>query len=108
MTPTRSLPAPLALGGAVAIGLMTAIQARINGVLGVRLDDGIVAGLVSFSVGLAALVVAIVLAVLFGYQWTQSRFFVGQSSAGNVAIYQGVQQNLGPIVLSHIYEEFSF
>ena len=49
----------MALGGAVAIGVMTAIQARINGVLGVRVDDGIVAGLVSFSVGLLALAVVI-------------------------------------------------
>ncbi|QNA94220.1 DMT family transporter [Microbacterium sp. Se63.02b] len=38
---------------------MTAIQARINGVLGVRVDDGIVAGLLSFSVGLLALVAVI-------------------------------------------------
>nr|WP_206706077.1 DMT family transporter [Microbacterium ginsengiterrae] len=35
---------------------MTAVQARVNGVLGVRIDDGIVAGLISFSVGLALLV----------------------------------------------------
>ncbi len=59
MPETRRLPAPLALGGAVAIGVMTAIQARINGVLGVRVDDGIVAGLLSFSVGLLALVAVI-------------------------------------------------
>ncbi len=55
MTPARRLPAPLALGGAVAIGVMTAIQARINGVLGVRVDNGIVAGFLSFAVGLVAL-----------------------------------------------------
>ncbi|MGN7965686.1 DMT family transporter [Microbacterium sp. 22179] len=59
MTPTRSLPAPLAIGGAVAIGVMTAIQARINGVLGIRLGDGIVAGLVSFAVGTAVLAVIV-------------------------------------------------
>ena len=59
MTDTRRLPAPLALGGAVAIGVMTAIQARINGVLGVRVDNGIVAGFVSFSVGLVALAAVI-------------------------------------------------
>ncbi len=41
---------------------MTAIQARINGVLGVRIDDGIVAGLVSFTAGLVLL--AVVTAVL--------------------------------------------
>lgn len=57
MTERRTLPASVALGGAVAIGAMTGIQARINGVLGVRLHDGIVAGLVSFSVGLALLVI---------------------------------------------------
>ncbi len=44
----------------MAIGVMTAIQARINGVLGVRVDDGIVAGFVSFSVGLLALAVVII------------------------------------------------
>lgn len=38
---------------------MTAVQARINGVLGVEVDNGIVAGLISFSVGLAALAVVI-------------------------------------------------
>jgi len=38
---------------------MTAIQARINGVLGVRVDNGIVAGLISFAVGLLALIVVI-------------------------------------------------
>lgn len=59
MTEPRRIPAPLALGGAAAIGVMTAIQARINGVLGVRVDDGVVAGLISFAVGLLALIVAI-------------------------------------------------
>ncbi|MFP1603037.1 DMT family transporter [Microbacterium sp. 2216-1] len=59
MTETRRMPAWIALGGAVAIGVMTAVQARINGVLGVRLDDGIVAGLVSFAVGLTALLIVV-------------------------------------------------
>lgn len=59
MSDSRRLPVPVALGGAIAIGAMTAIQARINGVLGVRLDDGIVAGLVSFAVGLGALALVI-------------------------------------------------
>lgn len=59
MTPTRRLSAPVALGAAVAIGVMTAIQARINGVLGVAVDDGIVAGLISFVVGLLALMIVI-------------------------------------------------
>ncbi|WP_067201746.1 DMT family transporter [Microbacterium sp. XT11] len=56
MTDSRRLPAPVALGGAVAIGVMTAVQARVNGVLGVRVDNGIVAGFISFSVGLVVLI----------------------------------------------------
>lgn len=60
MTSTRRLSPAVALGGAVAIGVMTAIQARINGVLGVRVDNGIVAGLISFAVGFLALIVVIV------------------------------------------------
>jgi transporter family-2 protein len=59
VTDTPRLPAVVALGGAVAIGMMTAVQARINGVLGVRLEDGVVAGLVSFLVGLVVLIVVI-------------------------------------------------
>ncbi len=54
-------PTPRSSGprGAVAIGVMTAVQARINGVLGVRVDNGIVAGFLSFAVGLVALAVVI-------------------------------------------------
>ena len=37
------------------------------------------------------------------YSWTQSQYFVGEHE-GYVAIYQGVQQNLGPIELSHVVE----
>lgn len=55
----RPLPAPVALGGAVAIGVMTAVQARVNGVLGVRVDNGIVAGFISFAVGFLILIVVI-------------------------------------------------
>lgn len=51
------------------------------------------------------LVVAIVLAIFLGIQWTQSRFYVGHAADGNVAIFQGVQQSLGPIALSHVYDE---
>ncbi|WP_127819104.1 DMT family transporter [Microbacterium sp. CPCC 204701] len=51
------IPAALALGGAVAIGVMTAVQARINGQLGVHLDDGFVAAVISFGSGLVILIV---------------------------------------------------
>jgi protein phosphatase len=50
------------------------------------------------------LVVAIVLAGILGYEWTQSRYYVG-SSSGKVAIFQGVQQSLGPISLSHVHSK---
>ncbi len=50
------MPAWLALGGAVLVGVLTALQARVNGQLGVRLDDGLVAAVVSFGSGLIILV----------------------------------------------------
>ncbi len=51
------MPAWLALSGAVLVGVFTALQARVNGQLGLRLDDGLVAAAVSFGSGLAILVV---------------------------------------------------
>ncbi len=42
--------------------------------------------------------------LFFGYQWTQTRYFVG-SQDGNVAIFQGVQQDVGPITLSHLHTD---
>ncbi len=47
---------------------------------------------------------ALVTAAIVGYNLTQQRYFVG-ASGGKVAIFQGVQQNLGPIVLSQLVEE---
>lgn len=54
----RRLPLWVALAGAVLVGIMTAVQARINGELGLRLEDGFVAAAISFGSGLAILVVA--------------------------------------------------
>jgi PPM family protein phosphatase len=42
--------------------------------------------------------------IVAAYQWTQTRFYVGESD-GTVAIYQGVQQGIGPISLSSVYQE---
>ncbi|WP_203581099.1 DMT family transporter [Microbacterium hibisci] len=53
----RRLPAWIGLGGAALIGVLTAVQARINGQLGVRLDDGFAAAVVSFGSGLVVLIV---------------------------------------------------
>ncbi|WP_417511146.1 DMT family transporter [Microbacterium sp.] len=73
----------MALGGAVSIGAMTAIQARINGVLGMRIDDGIVAGLISFTVGLVFLLVVTAA--------------MPQTRAGAVRLVQGVRTRRIPI-----------
>ncbi|MEW1963450.1 DMT family transporter [Microbacterium sp. NPDC077644] len=73
----------MALGGAVAIGVMTAIQARVNGVLGVRIDDGIVAGLVSFTAGLIILVAVTVA--------------VPSSRAGAARLWNGLRTRHVPI-----------
>ncbi|MWC00222.1 SpoIIE family protein phosphatase [Agromyces sp. MMS17-SY077] len=51
------------------------------------------------------LVAAITTVAYFGYQWTQTRFYVGEAPSGVVAIYRGVQQNLGPISLHELYRE---
>ena len=46
---SRALSPAVALGGAVLVGVLTALQARINGQLGLRLGDGFVAAAISFS-----------------------------------------------------------
>jgi protein phosphatase len=58
---------------------------------------------ITWSVGIAIIAIAVVLGVILGYQWTQSRYYVGESD-GTVAIYRGVQQGIGPIPLSSVYE----
>jgi len=50
------------------------------------------------------LIGAIVTTFLLGYQWTQTRYYVGEYN-GRVAIYQGIQQDLGPISLHELYTE---
>ena len=51
------LPAGVALAGAVLVGVLTAIQARINGQLGLRIGDGFVAAVISFGSGLVVLLI---------------------------------------------------
>lgn len=58
-----------------------------------------------FSVVAAAVLVILLAAgAWFGYAWTQTRYYVGESN-GKVAIFNGISQTLGPIKLSHIYKE---
>ncbi|ERG64204.1 hypothetical protein L332_07030 [Agrococcus pavilionensis RW1] len=55
---------------------------------------------ISWSIGaVLAIALAVTLSAMF-YSWTQDRFFVGVNDSGNVAIYQGIQQQIGPFVLA--------
>ena len=56
----------------------------------------------------AALVTAVVLVVaagaaVLGYRWTQEQYYVGLAD-GDVAIYRGIPQTIGPLVLSRVVE----
>lgn len=59
---------------------------------------------VTWFVVIVLLAAAIAAGLFFGYRWTQTHYYVGVSD-GRVAIYQGVQQSIGPIVLSSVIEE---
>ncbi|NLA65597.1 MAG: serine/threonine-protein phosphatase, partial [Leucobacter sp.] len=56
-----------------------------------------------WTLGLLAVVAVLLGGVALGYQWTQSRYFVG-TDGQTVIIYQGVQQNIGSISLSSVAE----
>jgi transporter family-2 protein len=55
----RHVPVWLALACAVVAGLLVAVQSRLNGELGARLDDGFAAALISFGSGLVILLIAL-------------------------------------------------
>jgi protein phosphatase len=57
----------------------------------------------TWLVAIILLTLSIVGGTFLGYEWTQTRYFVGVEGA-TVAIYQGVQQDLGPIKLSSVYD----
>ena len=61
---------------------------------------------ITWSVGVVLVVGMIVAALVAGYQWTQTRYFVGVAD-DTVAIFQGVQQNFGPFPLSNVIVETS-
>jgi len=61
---------------------------------------------ISWLVFIAVVLAAIVAAAIVGYQFTQQHFYVGDDN-GRVAIFQGVQQDVGPIKLSHVFETTS-
>ncbi len=57
----------------------------------------------SWLIFVAVVVALAVAAAIVGYQFTQRHYFVGVHD-GQVAIFQGVQQDIGPISLSHVLE----
>lgn len=57
MTPVSRLPVVASLAMAVVAGLAIPVQGRINGALGLRLNDGIAAASVSFTTGLVLMIV---------------------------------------------------
>jgi serine/threonine protein phosphatase PrpC len=59
---------------------------------------------ITWLVSIGIIVIAVVVGVILAYQWTQMHYYVGNDS-GKVAIYRGVQQDLGPIHLSSVYEK---
>lgn len=57
---------------------------------------------VTWLVVVAIAIAAIITTVVIAFQWTQTHYYVGVADDGTVAIFQGVQQNIGPISLSHV------
>jgi serine/threonine protein phosphatase PrpC/ABC-type cobalt transport system substrate-binding protein len=61
---------------------------------------------IGWLVGIVLIVAAIVVALFVGYRITQTHYFVG-ADGQTVAIYRGVQQDLGPISLHSVYQQTS-
>ncbi len=59
---------------------------------------------IGWIVGLVLVLAILAASAIAGYQWTQTRYFVG-SDEDTVVIFRGVQQNIGPITLSSPYED---
>ncbi|GAA1949351.1 PP2C family protein-serine/threonine phosphatase [Microbacterium aquimaris] len=59
---------------------------------------------VGWIVGLVLVLGMLATAGVMAYQWTQTRYFIG-ADEDTVVIYQGIQQDIGPISLSTPYED---
>jgi PPM family protein phosphatase len=59
---------------------------------------------VTWLVSILVVILAVASAAIVGYNWTQTRYYVGNDH-GYVAIYRGVQQDIGPISLSSLYSK---
>lgn len=54
--------------------------------------------------GLIVVIAAIGLGLVAGYNWTQTRYYVGADD-DSVVIYRGIQQSVGPLSLSTVYND---
>jgi hypothetical protein len=59
---------------------------------------------ITWTIALVLAVAALVGAVFLGWRIVQDHYYVG-SDRGQVAIYKGVQQQIGPLALSDVYED---
>jgi protein phosphatase len=59
---------------------------------------------VGWLVGFILVLIVIAGALVIGYNWTQTRYYVGADD-DSVVIYRGVQQGIGPIPLSSPHED---
>jgi serine/threonine protein phosphatase PrpC len=60
----------------------------------------------AWLVGTIVVVVLILAALFAGYRWSQSLYYVG-AHGQTVAIYRGIQQDIGPLSMHSIYSETS-
>ncbi len=59
---------------------------------------------ITWIAGFVIVIALIVGGLVAAYNWTQTRFYVG-ADLDTVVVFQGIQQNLGPISLSSVYED---
>lgn len=53
------------------------------------------------------LVGGVAVGLYFGYQYTQTKYFVAESN-GHIAIFKGIREQLGPLKFSSVYSETSY
>ncbi len=54
--------------------------------------------------GALVLVGAVATGGWLGYQWTQTQYYVGVDDDGRIAVFRGIPQTVGPVVLSTVVE----
>ncbi len=60
----------------------------------------------AWLIGAVVVVVVIIAGLIVGYRITQTHYFVG-SDGQTVAIYRGIQQDIGPVSLHSVYQQTS-